>query len=142
MKRLTPFLMLWITTFAQAATTAHAEGPLSSAFSLLQVALSLLVILVLIMGTAWFAKRYLSNHSSSNTAIKMISGLNVGGRERVLLLEVGEQWVVIGVAPGHISTLTTMPRQSVAAHHPNEVRQTFSAAMSARFKQMREARPE
>ncbi|MDA8327930.1 MAG: flagellar biosynthetic protein FliO [Betaproteobacteria bacterium] len=139
MKRLTPLLMLWATSFAQAATTTHAEGSLSSAFSLLQVALSLLVILVLIMGMAWFAKRYLSSHTSTNTAIKMISGLNVGGRERVLLLEVGEQWVVIGVAPGHISTLTTMPRQPVTTHHPNETRQTFSAAMSARFKQMREA---
>uniref|UniRef100_E6QR69 Putative flagellar biosynthesis protein, FliO n=1 Tax=mine drainage metagenome TaxID=410659 RepID=E6QR69_9ZZZZ len=137
MKRLTPLSLFWTTSFAQAATTTHAEGPLSSAFSLLQVALSLLVILVLIMGTAWLAKRYLSTHTSTNTAIKMISGLNVGGRERVLLLEVGEQWVVIGVAPGHISTLITMPRQPVATHHPNEMRQTFSAAMSARFKQMR-----
>ena len=47
--------------------------------------------------------------------------------KHVLLLEIGEQWVVVGVAPGHISTLTTMPRQAVAANTRQEQPKAFSA---------------
>lgn len=106
-----------------------ANPPVSTAsptLDLLQVVLALLAILALIIGAAWMAKRFLAVNTHAGTAIKMIGGINVGGRERVLLLEVGEQWVVIGVAPGHISTLTTMPRQTIIPGN-NESPKAFSA---------------
>ena len=31
-------------------------------------------------------------------------------RERVLLLEVGEHWLVVGVAPGSVTGIATLPR--------------------------------
>ena len=37
--------------------------------------------------------------------------LNLGGRERILVVEVGEQWIVVGASPGRINTLATLPRQ-------------------------------
>lgn len=123
---------------AAASVTAHAGVALSPSVSLLQVALSLFAILALIMGAAWLAKRYLSINPRANTAIKMVSGLNLGGRERILLLEVGEQWLVVGVAPGHISTLATMPRQAVDAPDPRITGKTFAAALAARFKHTRD----
>lgn len=123
---------------AAASVTAHAGVALSPSVSLLQVALSLFAILALIMGAAWLAKRYLSIGPRANTAIKMVSGLNLGGRERIILLEVGEQWLVVGVAPGHISTLATMPRQTADAPDSRETGKSFAAAMSDRFKRMRE----
>ncbi|MHB1677053.1 MAG: flagellar biosynthetic protein FliO [Sulfuriferula sp.] len=138
MKHLPLIPLVW-TFQAHAASAAHTSVALSPTISLLQVALSLFAILALIMGAAWLAKRYLSINPGTNAAIKMVSGLNVGGRERVLLLEVGEQWIVIGVAPGHLSTLATMPRQTIATHSPREANNSFSAAMTARFKQMRGA---
>ncbi len=143
MRYLAP-LSLCLTTpvAAHAATMVNAAGTLSPALSLLQVTLSLLVILALIMGAAWLAKRYFSVHARTDTTIKMISGLSVGGRERVLLLEVGETWVVVGVAPGHISTLATMPRQIIAADNAGQTHPSFSAAMAARFRQMRGANSE
>ncbi|MEO8837964.1 MAG: flagellar biosynthetic protein FliO, partial [Herbaspirillum sp.] len=35
-----------------------------------------------------------------------------GNRERVLVVEVGEQWIVVGVAAGRVNALANMPRQS------------------------------
>ncbi|HET9114002.1 MAG TPA: flagellar biosynthetic protein FliO [Burkholderiales bacterium] len=122
---------------AAASVAAHAGVALSPTISLLQVALSLFAILALIMGAAWLTRRYLSISPRANTAIKMISGLNLGGRERVLLLEVGEQWIVVGVSPGHISTLATMPRQAADATGAMETGKSFAAAMTDRFKQLR-----
>ena len=85
-----------------------------SSGSLVQTSLSLLVVLLLIFAIAWLARRYLPQQSGHTSAIKIVSSLQVGHRERVILLEIGEQWVMIGVAPGQINTLTTMPRLAVA----------------------------
>lgn len=122
---------------AAAHMTAHAAVALSPTVSLLQVALSLFAILALIMAAAWLAKRYLNIGPRANSTIKMVSGLNLGGRERVILLEVGEQWLVVGVTPGHISTLATMPRQETGAPDTRETGKSFAAAMSDRFKHLR-----
>ena len=130
---------------AQAANTglaAQAGVTLSPTLSLLQVALSLFAILALIMAAAWLAKRYLNLRPRAQGAIKMVSGLNLGGRERVLLLEVGEQWLVVGVSPGHISTLATLPRPTVADDDRHETGKTFAAALAERFKRPRDESPE
>ena len=124
-KHLLPLPVLCSQTIAHAATASTSTA--SPTLGLLQVVLSLLVILALIIGAAWMAKRYLTINTHAGTAIKMIGGINVGGRERVLLLEIGEQWVVIGVAPGHVSTLTTMPRQTVTPPPNTEQPKAFSA---------------
>ena len=99
----------------------------SPTMGLLQVVFSLLAILALIIGAAWLAKRFFTVNTQAGTVIKLLGGINVGGREKVLLLEIGEQWVVVGVAPGHISTLTTMPRQAVTANTGQEQPKSFSA---------------
>ena len=39
------------------------------------------------------------------------AALNLGGRERMLVVEVGNQWIVVGASPGRVNALATMPRQ-------------------------------
>ena len=34
----------------------------------------------------------------------------ISARERILLVEVGESWLVIGIVPGQIKTLHTLPK--------------------------------
>ncbi|HEY7379114.1 MAG TPA: flagellar biosynthetic protein FliO, partial [Steroidobacteraceae bacterium] len=55
---------------------------------------------------------------------------------RVVLLEVGEQWLVVGVAPGSVRSLATLPRGELppAPAHPA----TAFAAMLARARGRRE----
>ena len=40
--------------------------------------------------------------------MKVVGGVALGPRERIVLLEVGEEWLVIGVVPGQIRTLHRM----------------------------------
>ena len=40
--------------------------------------------------------------------MKIVGGVALGPRERIVLLEVGEEWLVIGVVPGQIRTLHRM----------------------------------
>ena len=45
---------------------------------------------------------------------RVVGGVNVGNRERVLVVEVADQWIVVGVAPGRVNALSTMPKQDNA----------------------------
>ncbi len=37
--------------------------------------------------------------------VKMVAGISVGQKERVVLLQVGERQILVGVAPGNVNML-------------------------------------
>ncbi|MBH1985160.1 MAG: flagellar biosynthetic protein FliO [Burkholderiales bacterium] len=83
----------------------------SSAGSLLQTIFALVFVLALLIGLAWFMKRYGPKVMGGNNKMRVVSSLNLGGRERIVLVEVADQWIVVGASPGRINALATMPRQ-------------------------------
>jgi flagellar protein FliO/FliZ len=83
----------------------------SSAGSLMQVIFGLLVVLGLLAGALWLLKRLGGGRLAGGSVVKIVGGVSVGNRERVMVVEVADQWIVIGVAPGQVSTLASMPRQ-------------------------------
>jgi len=87
----------------------------ASAGNLLQVLLGLVVVLALMAGTAWILKRMGVAGSGANNVAKVIGGVSVGNRERVVVVEVADQWIVVGVASGRVNALSTMPRQETIA---------------------------
>jgi flagellar protein FliO/FliZ len=89
---------------------AYAAGP-SATGSGLQLLFGMVVVLGLLMGIAWWLKRFGPVRGVSTSAAKIVGGVSVGTRERVMVVEVGDQWIVIGVAPGSVNALSTMPRQ-------------------------------
>jgi flagellar protein FliO/FliZ len=119
-------------TPAPAATTTPA-GPLAmtiptpppaapSTGGLLQTIFALIFVLALLIGAAWALKRFgPKNFGGGNSNVKLVGALSVGARERILVVEVGEQWIVVGASPGRMNALATMPRQEsaeAAVHAP------------------------
>ena len=45
----------------------------------------------------------------------MVGALNLGGRERIMVVEVGDQWIVVGASPGRVNALATMPQAATGA---------------------------
>ena len=86
-------------------------APTSSAGSLLQTIFALVFVLALLIGLAWCMKRYGPKVMGGNNKMRVVSSLNLGGRERIVLVEVADQWIVVGASPGRINALATMPRQ-------------------------------
>jgi len=78
---------------------------------LLQTIFALLLVLGLLAGLAWFMKRYGPKAMGSSANLRVVGALNIGGRERIMVVEVGDQWIVVGAAPGRVNALHTMPRQ-------------------------------
>jgi len=102
---------------AALAGARPAAGPVTPAAapsavgSLLQTVVALAVVLGLLVGLAWLLKRFGPRHITGGTTVKLVGALSVGARERILVIEVGEQWIVVGASPGRMNALSTMPRQ-------------------------------
>jgi flagellar protein FliO/FliZ len=90
-----------------------APGP--SAGTLLQTILALVLVLALLAGLAWAAKRYAPRMAGNSANLRMVGALNIGGRERIMVVEVGDQWIVVGASPGRVNALATMPKGDAAS---------------------------
>jgi flagellar protein FliO/FliZ len=91
---------------------SDAVGPGIPASTYLQATLALLVILGLLFGTAWLARKLSGGKGFGQGGMKIVGGMALGPRERIVLVEVGETWLVIGLVPGQIRTLYQLPKGS------------------------------
>jgi flagellar protein FliO/FliZ len=107
---------------ASAVPEAAATG------SLLQATLGLALVLGLIIAVAWIARRFTPGVGRGGMPLTIVASQAVGQRERVVVVEVADQWLVIGVAPGHVSSLTTLPKGQMPAASP--VSTAFAGALS------------
>jgi len=73
--------------------------------NLAQTTLGLLVVLLVIGAAAWGFKRFGNVHVGAQGRMKIIGGISLGTRERAVLLQVGDQQLLIGVSPGRVQTL-------------------------------------
>ncbi|MFA7269802.1 MAG: flagellar biosynthetic protein FliO [Sterolibacterium sp.] len=98
-----------VLAFAQVATT-----PAETGSSLLQVILSLIVVVLLLVGSLYLLKRLSAPRGTAAGLLRVVAGAAVGTRERVVVVEVGDTWLVLGVAPGSVTSLHQLPRQPVS----------------------------
>lgn len=110
---------------AEQQTAPALPSATGSVFTML---LGLTAVLAIMAGIAWLFKRTgLVQRAQGNAVAKIIGGVSVGTRERVMVIEVADQWIVIGVAPGRVNTLATMPRQEHAAAPASATSANFSS---------------
>jgi flagellar protein FliO/FliZ len=79
--------------------------------SSLQAIAGLGLVLGLILTTAYVLRKLQPGRFSSGNLTRIVSALNVGARERVIVVEFGEQLLVLGVTAQSITTLHTAPRE-------------------------------
>jgi flagellar protein FliO/FliZ len=96
-----------------AASSAYAadQPALTPAAGLLQIFLGLAAVLGLKGFAAWSFKKIGPAAIGSKLAVKVVGGVSLGNRERVMVIEVADQWIVVGVTSTQINTLSTMPKQ-------------------------------
>lgn len=91
--------------------------------SLLQVTLALLLVIAAIAAGAWLLRRFGAGQIGGGQALRVIGGVMLSQRERLVVVEVGDTWLVVGVAPGQVTAVHTMPRPPQA--------ETIAAAVNA-----------
>lgn len=109
------FMAMPIAALAETAPRAAYIPPPApvSGGSILQIILSLALVLALVFVVAWLLKRISMPQHAGGNVIKVLSGVAVGQRERIVLVEVGDTWLVVGVAPGQVRALHSMPKSDL-----------------------------
>lgn len=104
--------------------------------SALQMVFGLIAVLAILLGALWLLKRISQPQGAAAGLLRVVAGVAVGSRERVVILELGNSWLVLGVAPGQVTTLAEIPRQEV----PTSAAQPMGKDFSVWLKQMIERR--
>ncbi len=73
-----------------------------------QLVFSLGIVLALIFIAAWLLRRFTQLPEGNRQHIKVISAMAVGRQEKLLLVQVGQQQMLIGVTPSKITLLQTL----------------------------------
>lgn len=102
--------------FARSAGAAAAEGtlfaapqatavPQTGAGSFVQVTIALAIVLAAVFAAAWLMQRLRSFGGGQAGSLKVVTSIALGAKERAVVVQVGRQQLLLGVAPGRVSTL-------------------------------------
>src|SRR5512139_1764213 len=81
----------------------------ATAGSMLTVLLSLALILGGFVAVAWLARRYLPGMGAQGV-VRVVGTTPVGARERVVVVEVDDTWLLLGVGGGNVRLLQSQPK--------------------------------
>lgn len=114
---------------APAAMPAVGSGIGTSISGVLQVTVALGLVLVAIFATAWLLRRMGVGQMGQAGHLRLVSGIAVGPKERVVIVEVQDTWLVLGVTAVEITQLHSLPKPEVsAASQP--LSQTFAERLA------------
>ncbi|HEX4974335.1 MAG TPA: flagellar biosynthetic protein FliO [Pseudomonadales bacterium] len=71
----------------------------------LQVLFSLILIVALIVAAGWFVKRLNVSSMKATSSLKIESSLAIGQKEKLLILRIENERILLGVTPHHINFL-------------------------------------
>ena len=94
--------------------------PATTNVDLIQILTALAGVIALIVVAAWLMRRMGNVTGQRNEQLRVVAALSMGARERVVLMQVGEQQLLLGVAPGRIQTLHVLdqPLDMANSSHP------------------------
>lgn len=104
------------TAKAVEGSPGRAPDTLGTLFSL---GAGLVAVIAVIYGCAWIIRRMNGMTGMNNNAIKVVSVMAIGARERIALIEVGGQQILLGITPSAIRTLQIFEEPVVDASNPN-----------------------
>ncbi len=79
---------------------------------LLRMGLSLILVLAILAGCAWLAKRLRRGGAFQGGLIQITGGISLGGRDKVVLLRVGDDEILVGVSPSGMHPLHVLPSKA------------------------------
>lgn len=101
-------------------------GSVAPVAGLFQVVFALAVVLAAIVLFGWLLRRWMPAPMGASGMLRVIGGVMVGPKERLVLVEMGETWLLLGVAAGAVNLLHQMPR-------PENARVAASAGVESLF---------
>lgn len=95
----------WVCTTVVASETATAPVDLGLSTNLVEVTLNLGLVLAAIVLLAWIFKRAQGFNQPAAGQLRVTAMLPLGPKERILVVEVGDEQIVIGASNAGLNTL-------------------------------------
>ena len=124
-KHLAIFVLAWLSSQSVAFAATGATG-MSPTGGILKMVLGLAVVLTIMALISWGVKRLMPGGAGLQSAVRIVGGVSVGSRERVVVLEVADRWIVVGVAPGQVNGIANL--EIDAAQVANQLAQNTIAS--------------
>lgn len=119
-----------------AATKEAAPGTrINSSTHLASVAVALVFIVGLILALGWFLRRFNQGGLFQNSAIKIIASLPLGTRERLAVVDVGGQQLLLGITATQITTLHVFNEPIIAPGENSPAASDFGKKLMAILQQ-------
>jgi flagellar protein FliO/FliZ len=109
------FALMTVPAVAQEAVPAVSPSSLFTGDYLLQVIGSFVVVILLLIGVLVLLRRFNGVSSQLSGNMRVISSVGVGQRERVVLLQVGVEQILVGVGPGNVRKIHAFDQPVVEA---------------------------
>lgn len=101
-----------------------------------EIFLGLFAVLIFIGVVAWLVRRMPGLTRSGDGSMRVVSGIPVGQRERIILVEVGDEQLVVGVAPGRVELLHHL-KEPVSSAPQGAAGNDFAHRLQERLQRLR-----
>lgn len=135
------FCVLFQAVTAQANDAKQQSAMPDFTSSLGQMLLGLLVVIAILLFSLWLIKHLTQPHGSAN-GLKVLGGIAVGTRERIVLVQAGSEVLVLGITNANIRTLHVIDAEHFAKVTGTDLTTASSQPFDfmARFKKSLEQR--
>src|SRR5579863_1863795 len=79
-----------------------AQSATTPVIGTLRVTLAMFLVLGALLAAAWFTRRMRGSLGAGESGLRVLAQVSLGARERAVLLRVGAQQILVGVAPGNV----------------------------------------
>lgn len=94
--------------YISGAWAATSPAAVSTTGSVLKMVFGLAVVLGVMVLVSWGVKRMMPGVTGQQSGIRIVGGVSVGSRERVVVVQVADRWIVVGVAPGQVNGIANL----------------------------------
>ncbi len=130
------YLLLSTLLFASHIWAAEAvkSSPSNGIFKMFT---GLALVLIVMAAITWIIKRVFPNIAQHQQAIaRVVSSVSVGSRERVVVLQIADRWIVVGVAPGQVNGIANLEASNPELLESTSINtNTISQGISSDFSQ-------
>ncbi|ASK34801.1 flagellar biosynthetic protein FliO [Alcanivorax sp. N3-2A] len=120
---------------AQAHAVTSGSDALLGMAALGKTAFALLLVVGLIVLCAWLVRRLTPGQANAGQHLKVIASRAVGAKERVVIVELEDTWLVLGVGNGQVSKLHERPAPPAPPSANRDETETEAGGFAARFAQ-------
>ena len=97
------------------------SNPVIDGPDILSLGLSMIIVVAAVIGLGWLYSRLRFNGGGAGDVIKIVASRALGPKERLMVVEVADQTLLVGMTATQVQTLHTFDKPVVAEQAGEEV---------------------